>query len=79
VDDFCSVHVSCRGAWRVNAIGTVWIAEVTYPLMIVLTLIGFDNLTDHKQVDLETVAIVGAASLAMIVPVTSHFTNLQKD
>jgi hypothetical protein len=62
-------------------VGAVWIAEGTYPLMVVLTLIGFDNLTHHKQVDLETVAIAGAASLAMAVTVTllAHYTNLQKD
>ena len=41
-----------------------------------MTLIGFDNLIHHKQVDLETVAIVDAALLAMAVPVTllAHWT-----
>ena len=56
-------------------IGTVWIAGVTYPLMVVLTLIGFGIVIHHEQLDLETVAIAGAASLVMALPVTcSHIT-----
>jgi hypothetical protein len=38
------------------SVGAVWIAVVTYPLIVVLTLIGFDNLIHHKQVDLDSSA-----------------------
>jgi ATP/ADP translocase len=51
-------------------VGTVWITGVTYPLMVLLTLIGWGILIHHEQVDLETVAIGAAASLVMALPVT---------
>jgi hypothetical protein len=47
-------------------IGTAWIAGVTYPLAVSLTVVGYDTIRD-EQLDLDALAILGSISLVSLV------------